>query len=79
MSTSPDTNQNKQSWVHRVIDERGELDKKTTALRLFLGSKLVETLEPIEQASLREQLYHMESYSWILGVRIRRSGTQTNI
>lgn len=30
------SNQNNESWVHRVIDERAELEKKVDALRLFL-------------------------------------------
>ena len=74
--TSP--NQNNESWLHQVLDERVELEKKVDALRLFLGSGVAEKLSSIAQADLREQLYHMESYLSVLQRRIR-SATQTNI
>jgi hypothetical protein len=74
--TSP--NQNNKSWLHRVLDERIELEKKVDALRLFLGSSAVEKLGSVAQADLREQLYHMDSYLWVLQRRIR-AATQTNI
>ncbi len=72
--TSP--NQNNESWLHRVLDERVELEKKIDALRLFLGSGAAEKLSSVAQADLREQLYHMDSYLWVLQRRIR--GTSTN-
>lgn len=74
--TSP--NQNNESWLHRVLDERIELEKKVVALRLFLGSGAAEKLNDRAHADLREQLYHMESYLWVLQRRIR-SAAQTNI
>ena len=74
--TSP--NQNNESWLHRVLDERVELEKKVDALRLFLGSGTAEKLSSIAQADLREQLYHMDSYLSVLQRRIR-GATQTNI
>jgi len=74
--TSP--NQNNESWLHRVLDERIELEKKVDALRLFLGSSEAEKLTDRSHADLREQLYHMESYLWVLQRRIR-AATQTNI
>lgn len=74
--TSP--NQNNESWLHRVLDERVELEKKVDALRLFLGSGAAEKLNDRAHSDLREQLYHMESYLWVLQRRIR-SATQTNI
>lgn len=72
-------NQNNESWVHRVLDERQELEKKVDALRLFLGSSAATKLVPKSQADLREQLYHMESYSWVLQRRLRSAGPQTKI
>ena len=74
--TSP--NQNNESWLHQVLDERVELEKKVDALRLFLGSGAAEKLSSIAQADLREQLYHMESYLSALQRRIH-GATQTNI
>lgn len=73
-----DTNQNNESWLHRVLDERSQLEGKVEALRLFLGSSVAEELKAREQADLREQLYHMESYLWVLQRRLRTAGLQTN-
>jgi hypothetical protein len=72
------TNQNNESWLHRVLDERTQLEGKVDALRLFLGSSVAEGLAAREQADLREQLYHMESYAWVLQRRLRTAGLQTN-
>lgn len=74
----PSSNQNNESWLHRVLDERIELEKKVSALRLFLGSGAAEKLSARAHADLREQLYHMDSYLWVLQRRIR-SAEQTNI
>lgn len=71
-------NQNNESCVHQTLDERVELGKKVDALRLFLGSSVAEELKAREQADLREQLYHMESYLWVLQRRLRTAGLQTN-
>lgn len=55
----------------RVIDEKGELDKKATALSNFIGtSPIFETLDPAEQERLKEQNDVMWQYSEILGKRI---------
>lgn len=72
----PSSNQNNDSWVHRVLDERAELEKKVDALRLFLGSGAAEKIGERAQADLREQLYHMESYAWVLQRRIRSAAAQ---
>lgn len=69
------TNQNNESWLHRVLDERAELEKKVDALRLFLGSGAAEKLSSVAQADLRKQLYHMDSYLWVLQRRIRGAST----
>ena len=69
-------NQNNESWLHRVLDERVELEKKIDALRLFLGSGAAEKLSSVAQADLREQLYHMDSYLSVLQRRIRRASTK---
>ena len=73
----PDANQNNESWVHRVLDERAELEKKVDALRLFLGSCKASALPNRAQADLREQLYHMEGYAWVLQRRLRTASAQT--
>ena len=73
----PSSNQNNESWVHRVLDERAELEKKVDALRLFLGSSKASALPDRAQADLREQLYHMEGYAWILQHRLRTATAQT--
>lgn len=57
--------------MHRVLDERVELEKKVDALRLFLGSGAAEKLGSVAHADLREQLYHMDSYLSVLQRRIR--------
>ena len=71
--TSP--NQNNESWLHRVLNEMVELEKKVDALRLFLGSDATEKLSSVAQADLREQLYHMDSYLSVLQRRIRGAST----
>lgn len=71
----PSSNQNNESWLHRVLDERVELEKKVNALRLFLGSGAAEKLSSVAQADLREQLYHMDSYLSVLQRRIRGAST----
>ena len=43
--TSP--NQNNESCLHCVLDERVELEKKIDALRLFLGSGAAEKLSSV--------------------------------
>ena len=73
--TSP--NQNNESWLHRVLDERVELEKKVDALRLFLGSSKTSALPDRSQSDLREQLYHMEGYAWVLQRRLRTATAQT--
>lgn len=55
----------------RVVDEKDELDKKATALSLFIGNGSVfPTLDEAEQNRLREQCEVMWQYSEILGARI---------
>lgn len=55
----------------RVVDEKDELDKKATALRLFIGNgSIFPTLDFAEQNRLREQCEVMWQYSEILGARI---------
>lgn len=73
----PSSNQNNESWLHRVLDERVELEKKVNALRLFLGSSKALALPERSQADLREQLYHMEGYAWVLQRRLRTASAQT--
>ena len=55
----------------RVINEKGELDEKATALSNFIrSSQIFETLDPAEQERLKEQNDVMWQYSEILGKRI---------
>lgn len=68
-------NQNNESWLHRVLDERVEPEKKVNAPRLFLGSGAAENIGSVAHADLREQLYHMDSYLWVLQRRIRGAST----
>lgn len=71
----PSSNQNNESWLHRVLDERIALGEKVDALRLFLGSSAAEKLGSVAHADLREQLYHMDSYLSVLQRRIRGAST----
>lgn len=75
--TSP--NQNNESWIQRMVLEKSELDVKVEALRSFLGSSKADALPMRAQADLKEQLYFMEGYAWVLQRRIRDSKPQTNI
>lgn len=60
-----------QPHQQRVVDEKTELDEKATALSNFIGtSPIFETLDPAEQARLKEQCEIMWQYSEILGQRI---------
>ena len=72
-------NQNNESWIQRMVLEKSELDVKVEALRSFLGSSKASALPDRSQADLREQLYFMEGYAWVLQRRIRDSKPQTNI
>ena len=71
------TNQNNESWLHRVLDERAELEKKVDAIRLLLGYSKASALPDRSQTELREQLYHMEGYLWVLQHRLRTATVQT--
>jgi hypothetical protein len=72
------TNQNNESCVHQMLDERVWLGNKVEDLRLFLGSSEAEELDEREASLLQQQFYYMESYLWVLQKRIRSAGLQTN-
>lgn len=60
-----------QPHQQRVVDEKGELDKKAKDLSEFIGnSQVFETLDNAEQERLKEQNDIMWQYSEILGARI---------
>lgn len=54
----------------RVIDEKGELDDKLTALNVFFLSSIFAGVDPAEQFRLRLQAEYMAGYSRILAQRI---------
>ena len=72
------TNQNNESCVQQMLDERVWLGNKVDTLRLFLGSSEAEELDEREASLLQQQFYYMESYLWVLQKRIRSAGLQTN-
>ena len=55
-----------------LIEERTELEGKIHKLKAFMGTKQYEGLCCREQHDLKEQLYHMENYSWVLLRRLKR-------
>lgn len=59
----------------RVVAEKAELDEKIAKLQAFIKSEAGLSIPAIEHGLLRQQAEAMESYSWILGVRIRRFTT----
>jgi len=60
-----------QPHQQRVVDEKTELDKKANALSQFIGTNpIFDSVDPAEQARLREQCEIMWQYSEILGKRI---------
>ena len=72
-------NQNNELEVQRMVLEKSELDVRVEAMRSFLGSSKADALPMRAQADLKEQLYFMEGYAWVLQRRIRDSKPQTNI
>lgn len=72
-------NQNNELEVQRMVLEKSELDVRVESMRSFLGSSKADALPMRAQADLKEQLYFMEGYAWVLQRRIRDSKPQTNI
>lgn len=64
------SNQSKQLYQERVIEEKNQLDEKLNKLRIFFYSDVFKGLDPEEQARLRFQELIMKSYSEILHQRI---------
>ncbi len=54
----------------RVVDEKSELDRKLTALRIFIIGDLYRTLPSDEKDRLFRQSQAMSEYLDILGERI---------
>ena len=54
----------------RVVDEKNELDRKLTALRIFIIGDLYHTLPADEKDRLFRQSQIMSDYSDILSERI---------
>lgn len=62
-----------QPHQQRVIDEKTELDKKATALSIFISvNPIFNTIDPDEQELLKLQNDVMWQYSEILGTRIAK-------
>lgn len=60
-----------QPHQQRVVDEKAELDKKLTALDLFIETNAIfKKLDPAEQSRLKRQSNAMAEYSMILEERI---------
>lgn len=59
----------------RVVAEKAELDEKITKLKAFMKSETGLSIPAIDHGLLRQQAEAMESYSWFLGLRIRRFTT----
>jgi len=57
-------------YQERVIEEKKSLDEKTQLLEKFLNTPMCEKVAGEELARMTEQLYHMRSYSKVLGERI---------
>lgn len=50
--------------------EKADLDEKLTKLRAFIQTETFASLDEAEQGRLREQSWHMQEYSRLLGERI---------
>lgn len=62
-----------QPHQQRVIDEKTELDKKATALSIFISvNPIFNTIDPDEQELLKLQNDVMWQYSEILAQRIAK-------
>lgn len=59
-------------WQERVVQERKELDKKITKLKVTICSDKFETLADTDQRLLVMQLAAMKQYSSALKARIER-------
>lgn len=63
-------------YQQRVVGEKLELDDRLTKLMAFVQSNQFKGLPYIEQMLLSQQLGYMASYSWTLGQRIQRFGSE---
>lgn len=62
-----------QPHQQRMIDEKTELDKKATALSIFIGvNPIFNIIDPDEQELLKSQNDVMWQYSEILAQRIAK-------
>jgi hypothetical protein len=59
-----------EAWQQRVIDEKKQLDERIEKLAIFIQGELYNTLDPVEQKRLTDQIHAMDSYARILGQRI---------
>lgn len=59
-----------QPHQQRVVDERSELNDKSTKLDEFIQGEFFKTLSPRQQYLLKKQLWLMEEYGKVLDLRI---------
>lgn len=63
--------QKKDTTLSKLLDEKVEIDLKIEEYRQITRQEGFNQIEVREQSNIREQLYHMENYSWVLNRRIR--------
>ncbi len=61
------------TFVDRLRIELADLEKKVTALELFMNTSVFAALEIVDQALLRSQFGSMTSYAYTLTMRIDRA------
>ena len=67
--------------VSRMMEEHRQLKVKIESLRTFIANdqeKPFAFLTDQDRLDLKEQLYHMENYHWVLGRRIGRTNVIEN-
>ena len=67
--------------ISRMVEERQQLKAKIESLRTFIANdqeKPFAFLTDRDRLDLKEQLYHMENYHWVLNRRIGRTNVIEN-
>jgi hypothetical protein len=59
-----------QPYQQRVVEEKGELEKRLAALNLFIDGHVYSELDEAERSRLRQQRYYMNGYFQVLVERI---------
>lgn len=60
--------------VARMVEERDQLDDRTTKLEAFVGTATYAGLDAEDKALLAQQLTHMQGYRTMLISRLMRAG-----